>query len=188
MTEMTESDLDITMEDVVKLVQDTVKEDGRCEVSEFRGETRIIIDPADLPEVCETLKETDPFYFIHLSDLTAVDYPDREQRFDVIYQLFSFKLNMRLRLRLQVDEGESVPSLTPLWETANWLERECYDMFGVEFDGHPNLERILMPKASRSHPLRKDYPLNPREDFQQRRPQTEQEAEEWDVEYTAHPR
>lgn len=174
--------------EVLDLVEETVGAGGTFQPSEFRGETRVVIDRDSLVEVCKTLKETEPFYFIHLSDITAVDYPDREKRFDVIYQLYSFKLNLRLRLRLNIAEDESVPSLTGLWETANWLERECYDMFGIEFEEHPNLERILMPKATRSHPLRKDFPLQPREDFQQRRPKVEQESEEWDEEYGPHPR
>jgi len=176
------------IQEVLDLVEETVGDDGEYRASEFRGETRVIIDPESLVEVCRTLKETEPFYFIYLSDITAVDYPDRDERFDVVYQLYSFKLNQRLRLRLRIKEDQSVPSVTDLWKTANWLERECYDMFGIEFDGHPDLERILMPKATRSHPLRKDYPLQPRENFQQRRPNVEQESEEWDEEYGPHPR
>lgn len=177
------------MRDVLDLIREHVDEDGRFEASEFRDETRVIIDPSDLLPVTRALKDTDPYYFLHLSDVTAVDYPDRDApRFDVVYQLYSFKLNMRIRLKLQVDEGESVPSLTPLWATANWLERECYDMFGVEFDGHPNLERILMPRATRSHPLRKDYPLQPRKNYQERRPEVAQEAEEWGEDFGHHPR
>lgn len=175
--------------EILDLIKETVSEEGTCEVSEFRDELRIVIDPEDLLTVVRALKNTAPFYFLHLSDVTAVDYPDREKgRFDVVYQLYSFKINERIRLKLQVDEDESVPSLTPLWETANWLERECYDMFGVEFDGHPNLERILMPKATRSHPLRKDYPLEPRKNYQERRPEVAQEAEEWDLDFEHHPR
>ena len=178
----------LDIRDVVERIQQEIPEGHRCSPSEFRGETRVEIEPRDLISVCDFLKETEPFYFIHLSDITAVDYPDREQRFDVVYQLYSFKLNLRLRLRLKIEENESVPSLTDLWETANWLERECYDMFGIQFEGHPNLERIMMPKATRSHPLRKNYPLQPRDDFQKRRPQVEQESEEWDEQYGPHPR
>ncbi len=175
--------------EVVELVQDTVGPDGRCEASEFRGELRIVVDPDDLLAVTEALKNREPFYFIHLSDITAVDYQDRDEgRFDVVYQLYSFKLNLRVRLRLIVGEDEPVPSLTSLWSGANWLERECYDMFGIVFEEHPNLERILMPKATRSHPLRKDYPLEPRKNYQERRPEVAQEAEEWEVEYEHHPR
>lgn len=180
---------DIEYPDIIEFVRDIVDREGRFEASEFRDELRIIIDSEDLLSVVRDLKNTDPFYFIHLSDITAVDYPDRDEgRFDVVYQLYSFKLNMRVRLRLIVGEDESVPSLTPLWSTADWLERECYDMFGVEFAGHPDLKRILMPKATRSHPLRKDYPLEPRKNYQERRPEVAQEAEEWDLDFDHHPR
>jgi NADH/F420H2 dehydrogenase subunit C len=175
--------------EILDLIRSTVDEDRRCEPSEYRGELRIIIEPEDLLPVARALKETEPFYFLHLSDITSVDYPDREEgRFDVVYQFYSFKINERVRLRLIVGEDESVPSLTPLWDTADWLERECYDMFGVEFDGHPKLEHILMPKATRSHPLRKDYPLEPRKNYQERRPEVEQEAEEWEIDSEHHPR
>ncbi len=175
--------------EILDLIRETVDEDRRCEPSEFREELRVIIEPEDLLSVARALKETEPFYFLHLSDLTAVDYPDREEgRFDIVYQFYSFKINERIRLRLIIGEDESVPSLTPLWDTADWLERECYDMFGVQFDGHPNMERILMPKATRSHPLRKDYPLEPRKNYQERRPEVAQEAEEWEIDREHHPR
>ncbi|MFB6356281.1 MAG: NADH-quinone oxidoreductase subunit C [bacterium] len=176
------------VQEILSFIGDNIPEENRFEPSQYRGEIRVIIQPEDLVEICRELKNTEPFYFLHLSDITAVHYPDREQEYEVVYQLYSFKLNQRLRLKLQVREEESVPSLTDLWSTANWLERECYDMFGIQFDGHPKLERILMPKATQSHPLRKSYPLQPREDFQQRRPEVAQEAEEWDIEYGPHPR
>lgn len=175
--------------EIVDLIREATSTDGRCETSVFRDELRVTIDPADLLRVTKALKNTEPYYFLHLSDITAVDYPERRDgRFDVVYQLYSFKLKQRVRLRLIVDEDESVPSLTSLWSTADWLERECYDMFGVKFDGHPNLERILMPRATRSHPLRKDYPLEPRKNYQQRRPEVAQQAEEWGEDFGHHPR
>lgn len=180
---------DVRPVEVLDHIRDLIDDDSRYEASEFRDETRVILDTEYILDVCESLKQTEPYYFLHLSDITAVDYPERSgPRFDVVYQLYSFNLNMRIRLKVQVDEDESVPSLTELWSTANWLEREVYDMFGITFSGHPNLERILMPKATQSHPLRKDYPLNPRKDFQERRPEVAQEAEEWEVDYEHHPR
>lgn len=185
----TQGSADVTDAELLDFMRRQTAEDNRFEASEYRGELRVILEPEDLLGVCRALKETDPYYFLHLSDVTAVDYPDREApRFDVIYQLYSFKLNRRLRLRLQVDESGSVPSLTELWSAANWLERECYDMFGVRFDGHPNLERILMPKATTSHPLRKDYPVSPRKNYQQRRVEVAQQADEWEEPYEHHPR
>ncbi len=179
----------LTIEETLDFVREQIRDDGRFELSDFRGETRVVIDPEDLRPVCRALKQTEPYHFLYLSDLTAVDYPDREEgRFDVVYQLYSFHQNQRLRLRLIVDEDQPVPSVTPIWRTANWLEREVYDLFGIEFEDHPNLERIMMPKGTRSHPLRKDYPLQPRDDFQARRPNDAQQAEEWGEEFEHHPR
>jgi NADH-quinone oxidoreductase subunit C len=94
-----------------------------------------------------------------LTDETAVDYPKREKRFEIIYQLYSFKGNDRLRLKVMAGDGEKVPSVVGVWPAANWLEREVYDMFGVLYDGHPNLKRILLPEEWTGHPLRKDYDI-----------------------------
>jgi len=94
-----------------------------------------------------------------LTDETAVDYPKREKRFEIIYQLYSFKQNHRLRLKVLAGDGESVPSVCGLWPTANWLEREVFDMFGIQYEGHPNLKRILLPEDWVGYPLRKDYDI-----------------------------
>ena len=94
-----------------------------------------------------------------LTDETAVDYPKREKRFEVIYHLYSFQRNDRLRLKVLAGEGEKVPSVVGLWPTADWLEREVFDMFGVAYEGHPNLKRILLPDEWVGHPLRKDYDI-----------------------------
>lgn len=107
--------------------------------------------------IMQFLKED--LYFDYLTDLTAVDYPEREKRFEMIYHLFSLKNHERLRVKMDVKEGEKVSSLTRVWGSANWLEREVYDMFGIEFEGHPNLKRILLSEEWEGHPLRKDYPL-----------------------------
>ncbi len=95
----------------------------------------------------------------YLTDLTAVDYPEREKRFEVVYHLFSLENHNRLRVKVEVRDGEKISSLTRIWGTANWLEREVYDMFGLEFEGHPELKRILLSEEWEGHPLRKDYPL-----------------------------
>jgi len=94
-----------------------------------------------------------------LSDLTAVHWPKREKQFDVVLNLYSFKKNERLRLKTQLAEGENAASVCGVWPTANWLEREAFDMFGIKFDGHPNLTRILMPDEWQGFPLRKDYDI-----------------------------
>jgi NADH-quinone oxidoreductase subunit C len=112
-----------------------------------------------LVSICHFLKSEEGGDYTMLTDETAVDYPKREKRFDIIYHLYSFKRNDRLRLKVMVGEGETVPSVVSIWPTANWLEREVYDMFGVVYDGHPGLKRILLPDDWSGHPLRKDYDI-----------------------------
>jgi NADH-quinone oxidoreductase subunit C len=97
--------------------------------------------------------------FDWLSDLTAVDWPKREKRFDIVLNMYSFEKNERLRLKAYATEDERVPSVQGVWSTANWMEREVYDMFGVVFEGHPDLRRILLPDEWQGHPLRKDYDI-----------------------------
>jgi small subunit ribosomal protein S3Ae len=109
--------------------------------------------------VCQFLKGPEGGAYTLLTDETAADYPKREKRFDIVYHLYSFERNNRLRLRVQVGAGEKVSSVTGVWPTANWLEREFYDMFGVVYDGHPDLKRILLPDEWVGHPLRKDYDI-----------------------------
>jgi NADH-quinone oxidoreductase subunit C len=97
--------------------------------------------------------------FDWLSDLTAVDWPKREKRFEIVLNLYSFAKNERLRLKANAAVEERVPSVQGIWSTANWMEREAYDMFGVVFEGHPDLKRILLPEEWQGHPLRKDYDI-----------------------------
>jgi NADH-quinone oxidoreductase subunit C len=97
--------------------------------------------------------------FDWLSDLTAVDWPKREKRFDIVLNMYSFEKNERLRLKAQATADERVPSVQGIWSTANWMEREVYDMFGVIFEGHPDLKRILLPDEWQGYPLRKDYDI-----------------------------
>lgn len=97
--------------------------------------------------------------FDWLSDLTAVDWPKREKRFDIVLNMYSFEKNERLRLKAQAGADERVPSVHGVWSTANWMEREAYDMFGIVFEGHPDLKRILLPEEWQGHPLRKDYDI-----------------------------
>jgi len=125
----------------------------------FRNQPSLNVAKEHLVAVCQFLKGTAGGAYNLLTDETAVDYPKREKRFDIVYHLYSFEGNNRLRLRVQVGAGEKVPSVTGVWPTANWLEREIFDMFGVEYDGHPDLKRILMPDGWEGHPLRKDYDI-----------------------------
>lgn len=97
--------------------------------------------------------------FDYLADLTAVDWPKREKRFDLVANLYSFPKNERLRLKAHVGENEGVGSVVSVWPVANWLEREAFDMFGIRFEGHPNLKRILLPDEWQGYPLRKDYDI-----------------------------
>ncbi|SVA56102.1 uncharacterized protein METZ01_LOCUS108956 [marine metagenome] len=111
------------------------------------------------------LKDDPKLDFNFLMDLTAVDYLHRKpQRFEVVYHLFSLKHNHRLRVKIPVDEDDcTIFSLTPLWKTANWYEREVWDLYGIRFSGHPDLRRILLYEEFKGHPLRKDYPINKRQ-------------------------
>jgi NADH-quinone oxidoreductase subunit C len=129
-----------------------------------RGEAVIIVEPEGLLDALRTLRDHPDTRFEQLSDLTAVDYLGRTPRFEVVYQLYSLSLNHRLRVKVPVPEGAAVvPSATGLWKSANWAERETWDMFGIRFAGHPDLRRILMYPEFQGHPLRKDYPVNQRQ-------------------------
>jgi NADH-quinone oxidoreductase subunit C len=132
------------------------------DIVRFRDETTIHVRREALRDVCAFLRDHPRLRFDFLTDLTAVDMLRlREQpRFDVVALLYSLSNRVRLRLKAGCDDGEPVPSLVPLWNGANWLERECFDMFGIIFEGHPNLKRMLLPDDwDEGHPLRKDYPL-----------------------------
>ena len=133
--------------------------DSILEVAESRGELTIVIKKEDNVPICTFLRDEPEFSLDFLSDLCGVDYLGRKPRFEVVYHLYSINKNHRLRLKVKVDEDESVPSVTSIWSTANWHEREVFDMFGIEFDGHPDLRRILMPEDWVGYPLRKDFPL-----------------------------
>jgi NADH-quinone oxidoreductase subunit C len=125
----------------------------------FRNMPSLNVAKEHLVAICQFLKGSEGGAYAMLTDETAADYPKREKRFDIIYHLYSFEHNNRLRLRVQVSAGEKVPSVVGVWVTANWLEREIYDMFGVVYEGHPDLKRILLPDEWVGHPLRKDYDI-----------------------------
>lgn len=113
-----------------------------------------------LIELCKFLRSNANLQFVFLSMITAADYLDRREiRFEVVYSLYSITQHHRIMLKVAVDEDEDIPSLTVLWDTANWQEREVYDMFGIKFSGHPDLTRILMDDDWIGYPQRKDFPL-----------------------------
>ncbi len=129
------------------------------------GEDTIVVDREMAPEIFRTLHDDGDFAFEFLIDVTAVDWLERRPRFDVVYQLKSLSRNLRLRVKIRVDAGDDawVPSAYPVWKSADWLERECFDMFGIQFRGHPDLRRILLYDTFVGHPLRKDYPFQKRQ-------------------------
>jgi NADH-quinone oxidoreductase subunit C len=122
-----------------------------------RQQSILVVEAAKLREVAQYSRDEEHFNL--LSDLTAVHWPKREKPFDVVLNLYSFKKNERLRLKAHLAEGEPAPSVCSIWPAANWLEREVFDMFGIRFDGHPDLKRILLPDEWQGFPLRKDYDI-----------------------------
>ncbi|HXW89660.1 MAG TPA: NADH-quinone oxidoreductase subunit C [Terriglobales bacterium] len=128
---------------------------GVCEAASDRGQAYLVLDRSITHEILGILCEEEEFDYC--VDITAVHYPKREKPFDLVWILYSFPRNERLRVKTMIAEQESFPSSTSLWSGTNWLEREVYDMFGIRFDGHPDLRRILLPEDWRGHPLRKDY-------------------------------
>jgi NADH-quinone oxidoreductase subunit C len=130
--------------------------DAVLSVTRFRGEVTVVVTPDRIVEACRFCRDEQDFDY--LSDLTCVDWLDRDPRFEVVYHLNSMKHWQRLRLKTGVNLGESVPTMTAVWPAANWAEREVWDLFGVEFAGHPDLRRIMLPEGWIGHPLRKDSP------------------------------
>ncbi len=125
------------------------------EFSSYLGQDFLVAKPGAVIPIIEFLKlEAD---FDYLVDITAVDYRDRAERFDLVYILYSFARNQRIRVKTRLADGTAQPSATGVHPTADWLEREVYDMFGIEFTAHPGLKRILLPEDWQGHPLRKDY-------------------------------
>ena len=122
-----------------------------------RKQSILVVDAAKLRGVCMYAREQEKFDM--LVDLTAVDWPKREKRFEVVLNLYSFPKNERLRIKTIAGDGETVPSVISVWPAADWLERECFDMFGIRFEGHAGLKRILLPDEWQGHPLRKDYDI-----------------------------
>ena len=127
-----------------------------------RKQAILVVSLDHLLEAAQFTRDDEQFDL--LTDLTAVDWPKREKRFDLVLNLYAFSKNERLRIKAQVGEGEPAPSVTGIWPTADWLEREVYDMFGIVFSGHPNLKRLLLPEEWEGFPLRKDYDILQQDD------------------------
>jgi len=127
---------------------------GIKEALTYLGQNYLVVNKEVGFDVLRALRDEQ---FDYLVDVTCVHYPDRAAPFEVVWILYSFAKNERMRVKTSVKDGEKAPSAVALWPTANWLEREAYDMFGVEFDGHPDMRRILLPDGWKGFPLRKDY-------------------------------
>ncbi|HSB09502.1 MAG TPA: NADH-quinone oxidoreductase subunit C [Blastocatellia bacterium] len=128
------------------------------------GQQIIRVKKASLVELCKFLRDDEDALFDMCTDLTAIHWPDRAgAEFEVVILLYSVPKNRRLRVKTSLADGEACPSVTHIWAGANWMEREAFDMFGIQFDGHPDLRRILLPSDWPGHPLRKEYPIEYRD-------------------------
>ena len=133
--------------------------DAIVEVREHVGEITLVVRRDTIAEVCRKLRDTPGLEYQQLMEIAGVDYPERAERFEVVYQLLSLTKNRRIRVKLSTDEATPVPSVTGVWPVAGWLEREVYDMYGVIFAGNPDLRRILTDYGFEGFPQRKDFPL-----------------------------
>ncbi len=130
------------------------------EASDYKGELTIKFDKKFIVDVCRFLQSDSELEFKLCPDITAIDWAVRKNRFTVVYNIFSLKNNFRLRLKCDVDESDcSINSVVSVWQSANWQERETFDMYGINFKNHPDLRRMYMPEEFEYHPLRKDFPL-----------------------------
>ena len=130
---------------------------GIREASTYVGQKYLVVDSSIVYEILLLMRDDERFDYC--VDITAVHYPKREAQFDIVYILYSFHNNERIRIKTQIKDGETLRSAYAIWPTANWLEREVFDMFGISFVEHPELKRILMPEDWKGSPLRKDYPI-----------------------------
>ena len=149
--------------DIKALIPQKLKEkfsSVEFEVSDYKYELTIKFDKKYILEVCAFLKSDPELEFNWCSDVTAIDWATRQNRFTVVYNIFSIKHNFRLRLKADVDESDcSIDSVSKVWQASNWQERETYDMYGIKFNNHPDLRRMYMPEEFEYYPLRKDFPL-----------------------------
>lgn len=152
----------MTPEEIITRLNERFPEHGlECRVDKGHAVVDISLDR--MSELLKALKDEADFGFNMLMDVTAVDWLERDMRFDIVYHLYSVEHNHRLRIKVMVADGQSVPSSVKLWTIADWMEREIWDMYGIRFDGHPNLKRLLLYEEFKGHPLRKDYPYDKRQ-------------------------
>ncbi len=157
------------MQNEIANIKKLIKKFGKTIIGNhsFRGDDTIIINKNHVVDVCRFLKEEKDLDFNFMMDLTAVDYlnqKDRKERFEVVYHFYSLKHNHRIRVKAPVSDADcAIDSIVPLWVGADWFEREAYDMYGIKFNDHPNLKRILLYEEFVGYPLRKDYPIRKRQ-------------------------
>jgi NADH-quinone oxidoreductase subunit C len=150
----------VTVDELIAAVQGRAPEAAAAPADETRGQAVVMVPRGDLMHVLTSLRDDAATRFDRLVDLTAVDYLGRRPRFEVVYELHSLAHRHRLRVKTQVPEEDPVvPTASGLWKAALWAEREVFDLFGIRFDGHPDLRRILLYPEFEGHPLRKDYEL-----------------------------
>jgi NADH-quinone oxidoreductase subunit C len=150
------------MDDILDRLGQTIKNALGASVTGYQvayGELTVDVKAADVVKVATFLRDDPACQFISIIDVTAVDWPNREQRFDVVYHFLSPRLNQRIRMKAVTDEVTPVPSLIDVFHGADWYEREAFDLYGVLFTGHPDMRRLLTDYGFEGHPLRKDFPL-----------------------------
>ena len=148
------------MPDILENILSTIKEN--CEINDSFikfEQIQITINPEALISTLEFLKDNDICQFRQLTDIAGVDFPERLNRFDIVYHFLSFKNNVRIRVKTEISENSAIQSITQLFPAANWFEREAFDMYGIQFTDHPDLRRILTDYGFEGYPLRKDFPL-----------------------------
>ena len=148
----------MTAEELLKKVKDNFR-NGVLDAALFRGEATVLVDRNVLRAVCSFLKTDPETRMNYLVDVLGVDYYPAVPRFEVVYHFYSIPKKHRIRVKVKLSDGETVPTVTDMWSGANWPEREAYDMFGIVFEGHPNLKRIYLADDWEGFPMRKDYPL-----------------------------
>ena len=148
------------MSDILENILSTIEENCKINDGLIKFEQiQISVKPDELIFTLEFLKDNDICQFRQLTDIAGVDFPERANRFDIIYHFLSFKNNVRIRVKTEISENESIQSIIPIFPAANWFEREAFDMYGIHFKGHPDLRRILTDYGFEGYPLRKDFPL-----------------------------
>ena len=134
------------------------------ETHSHRGNDTAVVKKEDILRICNYLRDDEALLYNFMMDLTVVDYLGKEPRFEVVYHLYSLKYNRRVRIKARISESDtSIDSIVPIWISANWFEREAFDMYGIVFNGHPELRRLLLYEGFEGHPLRKDYPIKKRQ-------------------------